>query len=104
MARCVNMTCAITTVDSATDSGGFSSIALDNGIPVISYFDWANAVLKLARCNSIVCDAPMLRTLDSSSNVGQGISLEIDNGGIPVIAYRQLTRCTKYLSINPREG
>src|SRR5437764_1364178 len=77
----------ITTVDSAGNVGRYTSIAILNGLPVISYYDFNNGDLKVARCGNTVCSVGnTITTVDSAGNVGQYTSIAILNG-LPVISY-----------------
>jgi uncharacterized repeat protein (TIGR01451 family) len=107
LARCNNNTTCdaptIITIDSQMQTGAYSSLALDsNDIPVIAYLAASTGDLKLARCNNnTTCDAPTLITVDSAGNSGYFVSLVLDDGDIPVIAYHnssslqlKLARCS----------
>ena len=51
----------ITTLDSVGFVGHFSSVTIGaDGLPIISYLDWTNGDLKVARCSNAFC-APYFR-------------------------------------------
>jgi hypothetical protein len=84
-----NPTWALTTVDSGGDLGYHTSLQLDGGKPVISYFDQTNFRLKLATCTANCKSATptwVITTVDGGSNVGRFTSMQL-NGGKPVISY-----------------
>ena len=72
--------------------GSFTSLALDNNIPVIAYRKGgSDGDLKLVRCNDSACNSwGVPNTIDNPYyNVGRGISLQLD-GSNPVISYWDL--------------
>jgi len=97
VAACTNAGCAvaptISTIDSADDVGGFTSIAIgDNGYPVISYYDYTNTALKVAACTNAGCTVtPTISTIDSVDVVGSESSIAIGDNGYPVISYYDST-------------
>lgn len=97
VAICANPTCTastITSVDvSANDAGLFTSLRLDSsGFPVIAYHDATTDSVNLARCHDTTCGSATLTVVDSSSFVGfDGISLQLDSSGNPVMSYYDLT-------------
>jgi hypothetical protein len=100
VAKCTGLTCApatvtLNTVDSGATVGGFSSIAIGaDGFPVISYLDWSNGNLKVAKCGDASCTAgyATLNVVDSSADdVGQFTSIAIGMDGFPVISYYDWT-------------
>lgn len=82
----------VTTVDSAGQVGGYSSLQLNaGGNPVIAYWDQTNTDLKLATCTA-GCYTPtptwQIVTVDASAgNVGIYPSLRLDGAGSPVVTY-----------------
>ena len=63
MAHCSNITCGaaqVTTLDLPTaetqDVGQYSSITIGgDGLGLMSYYDFSNQDLKLARCSNLLC-------------------------------------------------
>jgi hypothetical protein len=95
LAICSNKTCdtgtvTIRQIDSIGDVGQYTSLALTSGnIPVITYYDFTNARLKMAICNNATCDAPTIKLIDSSGQTGPYSSVKIlkQAGDLPIIAY-----------------
>jgi LPXTG-site transpeptidase (sortase) family protein len=79
------------TLDSAGRVGEYSSLAVINGLPAISYLDRTNVDLKFIRAtdaNGTSWDTP--QTLDSTAEVGRYTSLAVINGN-PAISYYDAT-------------
>ncbi len=92
--HCGNVTCnsanTTTTVDATANVGAFTSIAIGmDGMPVVSYYDNANADLKVLHCASAACNGSgnTVTTIDSAGDVGQYSSITIGADGLPVISY-----------------
>jgi hypothetical protein len=76
-----------TTVDSAGETGYFISLAIVNGNPAISYYDFSNGDLKYVRASDTSgasWASPV--TVDSAGMVGSYTSLAVVNGN-PAISY-----------------
>jgi hypothetical protein len=79
-------------VDDAGTTGMYTSLALDNDNPVISYYNFDTAKLMLAHCNDPDCadgdDAPAaaVNTGEAGQDVGLYSSLAL-SGGFPTVAY-----------------
>jgi hypothetical protein len=97
VAKCGNADCSsgntITTIDSGGTVGQYTSITIGtDGLPVISYFDWTNGDLKVAKCGNAACSSGnTLTTIDSGGNVGGHTSITIGTDGLPVISYYDVT-------------
>jgi hypothetical protein len=97
VAHCGNAACSsgntLTTVDSTGDVGGTPSITLGtDGLPVISYYDYTNGDLKVARCSNAACSSGnWLVTVDSTGDVGLYTSIMLGADGLPVISYYDYT-------------
>jgi hypothetical protein len=79
----------VVTVDSNGVVGQFTSLQLNAGNPVISYYDNTNLDLKLATCTANCASATptwQIVTVDSAGSVGTHNSLQL-LGGNPVISY-----------------
>jgi hypothetical protein len=101
VAHCSNASCSatdsITTVDDPAVNNqwvGQTSITIGaDGLPVISYNDFAAGALKVAHCGDASCSAGnTISTVDDPANgVGQYSSITIGADGLPVISYRDTT-------------
>ena len=104
LAICNNPTCTapiIRTVDSSVVAQYTSVKLLPGNIPVISYYSsgFLEGDLKLAICNNPTCTAPIIRTVDSTNDVGTYNSLAITSSGIPVISYHDITTLDLKLAV-----
>ena len=97
VAQCFNSTCggsaATTSPDTGGDVGQYTSIAIGtDGLPVISYYDVTNGDLKVAKCANTGCTTgTTVTTQDSTGDVGRFSSITITTGGLPLIAYYDVT-------------
>lgn len=85
------------TLDEAGDIGRGNAIAIGiDGFPVISYFDFTNHDLKVAKCGDSGCTPGLadIKTLDSAFDVGYNTSIAIGIDGFPVISYFDRTNGT----------
>ena len=85
---------SIVAVDRTGTVGAFTSLVLDAaGKPVVSYYDFGNADLKLVHCNDPNCtgDDESIVTVESTGDVGGYTSLELEAVGNPVVSYHDET-------------
>ncbi len=93
-AKCVNAACTgaptISTLDAVGDTGRFSSIVIGiDGLPIMSYYDFGNDDLRVAKCLNAACTGvPTLTTLDAVGLVGEYTSIAIGVDGLPIISYQ----------------
>ncbi|OGX36291.1 MAG: hypothetical protein A3D87_07070 [Omnitrophica WOR_2 bacterium RIFCSPHIGHO2_02_FULL_50_17] len=93
VAKCGDAACTsgntFTIVDSTGSAGSRTSIAIGtDGLPVISYEEWTNHDLKVAKCGDIGCTSGnILTTVDSASYVDYDTSIAVGPDGLPVISY-----------------
>ncbi len=93
VSHCGDHTCSsgnlVTVIENLDPAGIESSIAIgQDGLPIISYADWANNDLKVAHCGNTSCSSGnVLTTVDNSFDVGRGSSLAIGQDGLPLISY-----------------
>lgn len=85
-------TWVITTVDSPGDVGYYTSLQLNSGDPVVSYFDSTGNNLKVATCTANCQTATptwVITTAAAGANAG-ATSLQLNTGN-PVVAYWEQT-------------
>jgi hypothetical protein len=95
VAKCGDSSCmpglaTLNTVDSGGDVGEYTSITIgSDGFPVISYFDYTNSNLKVAKCGDRSCTpaSAILKTVDSGGSTGGYTSINIGTDGLPIISY-----------------
>lgn len=98
LVRCTDTSCFLNTittvVSSPNDEGMNTSLKLAAGdLPVIAYYDADDDSVNVAFCSSVDCSGPVtVTTIDSSSHVGfDGISMQLDSSGNPVMSYYDVT-------------
>ena len=85
-------TWVITTVDSVGDVGYSTSLQLNGGNPVVSYFDSTNQALKLATCTANCQSAtPTWAITTAATTVSVGATSLQLSGANPVVAYWEQT-------------
>ncbi len=93
VAHCSNLACSAATsnpIDSTTTA--YASLATGaDGLPLVSYFDSANADLKVAHCADAFCASVNATTLDSTGTVGLYTSLTVGSDGLGLISYRSVS-------------
>jgi hypothetical protein len=90
---CLNPQIATVETSASVGLGWYSALALaDDGTVVMSYYDGANADLKLATCNlePILCKTARIVTVDSEGSVGLFTSIAL-NTDKAVISYYNAT-------------
>ncbi len=95
--HCGNRTCSSgnngVNVDNSADVGTHTSITIGaDGLPIISYYDYTNADLKVAHCGTPKCDSGnVYSTLDSAGDIGTYTAITIGADGLPIISYYDAT-------------
>jgi hypothetical protein len=98
LVKCGNATCtsgnSFQTVDSALNVGWYTALALDSaGNPVISYWDFGNGDLRVAKCSNPTCTgSKTIRLVDATGAVGEYTALALNSSGNPIISYYDATR------------
>ena len=86
---------SLVNVDTLGDVGQFTSLSIGaDGMPVMSYIDTTNRILKFAKCDNVDCSGAIwLRAIGSVGNVSPGHSTSIAIGadGTPVISFHETT-------------
>jgi hypothetical protein len=91
--HCGNQTCTsgntLAMVDSVDTGGLEMHIAVgSDGLPVISYVDFANGYLKVAHCGSANCmSGNVLTAVDAGGSIGWYTSIAIGSDGLPMVSY-----------------
>lgn len=91
--KCGTPTCSsgntITLVDTANSTGFGPSVAIgSDGLPVISYVNYTNGDLKVAKCGNAACSSGNTLTTVQAGDAGDMTSIAIGADGLPVIAYK----------------
>jgi hypothetical protein len=93
VAKCADANCTTSSKsvvdDTAASVGSYASIALPaDGRPIISYQDFTNLQLKVARCGNAACSASNVRTIiDAAQDGGWYSSIAIGADGFAVVSY-----------------
>ena len=93
--RCGDTACTsantITSPDASmsNSTGLYSSLALNGGNPVVSYFQVPNDGLRVLRCNDATCGSwgATFADVGSGNIVGLYTSIALDSSGFPVVSY-----------------
>lgn len=76
----------ITTVDSTGSTGYYPSIAIgSDNLPIVSYYDLSNDLLKVAHCGNNTCTSGNTITVIGSAGTNTSITIGADN--LPIISY-----------------
>jgi hypothetical protein len=96
IARCSDVRCTQAVINTMVaqpgrDPGHDAALVLaPDGTPVVSYADWSDDGVYLAKCAEITCGTVSVRRLDRSEQGASGdTSLLLDEDGLPVVAFRQ---------------
>jgi hypothetical protein len=99
VAKCGDASCTPASVtkniiDTTEQISDHTSIAIgQDGFPVISYYDYKNRYLKVARCADASCTPASVtkNIIDSAGHAGWYASITIGTDGFPVISYWDMT-------------
>jgi hypothetical protein len=81
-----------TNVDTTSDMGLFSSIAIGtDNLPIIAHHYETGADLRACKCDNTTCTSTTCTTLDSTNDVGDWTSIAVPTDGLPVISYMYVT-------------
>ncbi|QJR16044.1 IPTL-CTERM sorting domain-containing protein [Usitatibacter palustris] len=92
-AACGDATCTTATIRTIEGPGNFglsSSVRMAaSGFPIFAY--WSNLGVKLGQCGDATCSSPLLSLVESTataaSDVGRGVSMQLDATGRPIMSY-----------------
>jgi hypothetical protein len=93
VAKCADASCTASSKsvvdDTASAVGVYASIAVPaDGRPIISYQDFTNLQLKVARCGNAACSSATVRTVvDSTGEGGWFSSIAIGSDGFAVVSH-----------------
>jgi len=121
VAICGNLACSsgntLTTVDSSGSVGLYTSLVRgSDGLPVISYLDTTNSVIKVVKCGNSACSSGNVFTvLDNFGTTQENTSMSIGADNLPAISYFDSvnndlkiikcgnTNCSVNANINPND-
>jgi hypothetical protein len=94
VAKCVDAACrgtpTVTVVDDEGNIGRYSSIAIGaDGLPIISYIDQPQAILRVAKCQDAACTSTTRTTIADLAGSSLFYSaIAVPSDGLPVIAFQ----------------
>ena len=91
--RCTDLSCSATAPTNILTAlgtvGGHLDLAVQNGLPVISYYDSATSRLGVVRCTDVDCTSPpLVEVVDATPGAGTWNRVVVDADGVIHIAYR----------------
>ncbi len=102
VAHCEWLDCflgTVTVLDDVGDVGRYTSVTIGaDGLGVITYYDATSGDLKTIHCQNIECTIdptdfqPGPVPVDVAGDVGQDTAITIGSDGLPLIAYRDVTK------------